>query len=123
MTADNFKDVSDWADIIYIPGGDPYVLKERLEACGDIAKLWDGKVIAGSSAGADLFCVAFTYLQDKTMGEGLGWVKATCIPHWRDAFNDYTQKDWDWSEKECLKRYPDLPVLCIPEGESVEFSV
>ncbi len=123
MTAENFLEVSKWADIVYIPGGDPFTLKKNLEACGDIAKLWDDKVIAGSSAGADLFCVAYTYLQDKTMGQGLGWVQATCIPHWRDRFENYTDKDWDWAEQESLKQYPNLPVLTIPEGEFVEFTV
>ncbi len=123
ITTDNFEEVSEWADIIYIPGGDPYVLKEKIEACGDVSILWDGKIIAGSSAGADLFCEAYTYLQDKTMGQGFGWVKAVCIPHWRGDFNNYTQQDWDWAEQESIKQYPHLPVLCIPEGESVEFTV
>ena len=123
MTADNFSEVSSWANIIYIPGGDPYQLKEKLEACGDVPGLWDGKVIAGSSAGADILCTQYTYLQNKTFGSGYGWVPATCIPHWRDNFNDYTTDGWDWAEKEALKRYPELPVLCIPEGEFVEFTV
>jgi len=122
MTADNFTEVSAWADIIYLPGGDPFKLLEKLKPF-DLKKLWYGKVIAGSSAGADLFCVGFTYLQDRTIGQGLGWVPATCIPHWRDKFEDYTDKDWDWAEQECLKQYPKLPVLTIPEGEFVEFSV
>ncbi len=123
ITANNFAEVSKWADVVYIPGGNPYTLVEKLKAAGDVSKLWEDKVIAGSSAGADLLCEGFTYLQDKSFGKGLGWVKATCIPHWRDKFEDYTQKDWDWAEKECLKQFPDLPVLCIPEGEFVEFSV
>jgi len=123
ITKENFAEVSKWADIIYLPGGNPFNLKEQIEACGNIAEAWDGKVVAGSSAGADLFCVAYTYLQDKTMGQGLGWVNATCIPHWRDKFEDYTQADWDWAEQESLKQYPDLPVLTIPEGEFVEFTV
>ena len=115
--------VSAWADIVYIPGGDPFVLQEKLAACGDIAKLWDGKVIAGSSAGADIFCTAYTYLRNKTMGTGFDWVHATCIPHWRGAFEAYTDKDWDWVEAESLKKYPDLPLLCIPESHFVEFTV
>lgn len=124
MTAQNFAEVSAWADIIYVPGGDPFQLLEKLKAAGDVAKLWDGKVIAGSSAGADLFCAGFTYLQNKTFGRGLGWVKASCIPHWRSAdFEGYSQTDWDWAEQESLKQLPDLPVLCIPEGDFVEMSV
>lgn len=123
MTSKNFDEVSKWADIIYIPGGDPFILKQKIDAIGDVGELWDGKVIAGSSAGADLFCIGFVYLQEKTFGQGLGWVKATCIPHWRGDFNDYNDKDWDWAEKESLKKFPEFPVLCIPETEFVEYTI
>lgn len=123
MTAENFVKVSAWADIIYLPGGDPFQLIEKIKTSGNIAMLWDGKTIAGSSVGADLFCKGFVYLQEKSFGHGLGWVPATCIPHWLDNFNGYTQKDWDWAEQESLKQFPDLPVLCIPEGEFVELTV
>jgi peptidase E len=124
MTAKNFAEVSAWADIVYLPGGDTYVLKEKIQACGDIATLWDDKVVAGSSAGADLFCEGFAFLQDKTFGRGLGWVKASCIPHWRSKdFAGYTTKDWDWAEQESLRQLPDMPVLCLPESEFVELTV
>lgn len=123
FTTENFAEVSKWADIIYVPGGNPNQLKKRLDTCGDLAQLWDDKVIAGASAGADLFCSRYVYLQDKTFGEGLGWVQATCIPHWRDDFEGYTSSDWDWAESESLKRFPNLPILCISEGQSTEVTV
>lgn len=124
LTPENFAEASAWADIIYVPGGDPFQLLDTLKACGDIAKLWDGKVIVGSSAGADLFCEGFTFLQNKTFGHGLGWVKASCIPHWQsETFEGYTPKDWDEVEAESLRQQPGLPVLCIPEGDFVECSV
>ena len=122
LTHDNFEDVSKWADVIYIPGGNTFELLESLQQY-DLKRLWDGKVIAGSSAGAHMFCEAFDYLQDKTFAKGLGWIPAVCIPHWRDEFQDYTQADWDWAEREAIKRYPGLPVLCLPEGDFVEFTV
>ncbi len=123
MTERNFTDVSKWADIIYIPGGDPYKLKNEILAVGDTEELWDDKIIAGSSAGADLFCAKFVYLQDKNFGAGLAWINATCIPHWRGDFKGYSDKDWDWVESESLQRFPNLPVLCIPEGESIEVTI
>lgn len=124
MTKDNFGDVSDWADVIYVPGGDPSVLQDRLKSCGDVAKLWDGKVIAGSSAGADFMCEGYIYLQDKSYGRGLGWVKATLIPHWRsDDWKGYEPPDWDEIERKSLQESPNTPVLCIPESEFVELTV
>jgi peptidase E len=123
MTTENFAEISAWADIVYLPGGNPFTLKEKIEAAGDIATLWEGKVIAGSSAGADLFCKAYPYLQERTLGEGLGWLPVACIPHWREPFENFTKEDWDWAEQEVLKRHPNLPVLCIPEGQFVELTV
>lgn len=122
MADENFYELSKWADIIYIPGGDPFELIKRLQKF-NLDELWNGKVIAGSSAGADLFCTGFPFLQERKFGQGLGWVQATCIPHWRDDFNSYTDADWDWAEAEAIKQLPSLPVLTIPEGEFVEFTV
>ncbi len=122
MTRDTLESDSKWADIIYIPGGDPFKLLAELKTF-NLDDVWNHKVIAGASAGADLFCAAFPYLQERKFGEGLGWLNVVMIPHWRDDFNGYTHKDWDWAEQTSLKKYPKLPVLCIPEGEFVEFSV
>ena len=121
MTADNFEQVSAWADVMYVPGGDPFGLLEKLSAY-DLKTIWDGKIIAGSSAGADLFCQDFVHLQDKKFGKGLGWLPLSCVPHWRDQFEDYTDKDWDWAEQASLKQSAN-PVLCISEGKFAEFTV
>lgn len=123
MTLENFTEVSAWADIIYLTGGDPLQLTKSLQPF-DLARLWDGKVLAGSSAGADLFCSGFTFLQNRSFSRGLGWVNASCIPHWRSQdFEGYTQEDWDWAEQESLRQLPDAPVLCIPEGDFVELTI
>jgi peptidase E len=124
MTETNFAEVSAWADIIYVPGGDTNLLMDRLATCGDIASLWDGKVVAGSSAGADFMCEGFIYLQEKSYGRGLNWVKATMIPHWRSPdWEGYTSSDWDQMERKSLQEAPGTPVLCVPESEFVEFIV
>lgn len=97
-------------------------MKEELDRYKDLDKLWDDKIISGSSAGADVMCANYVYLQDKTMGEGLRWIKATCIPHW-GHYEGYAQKDWEEIREMALKRRPDLSVLCIPEGQFIEFAV
>lgn len=123
MTDDNFADVSAWADIIYLPGGVTSVLSDRLASKGDLATVWDGKVIAGASAGANFMCEGYISLNQKTYGRGLGWVKATGIPHWRSDYDNYTDEDWDLVEQKALTEAPNTPVLCIPESEFVEFTV
>lgn len=123
MNGENVTELSKWADVIYLPGGDPFVLQENLQSF-DLAKMWDGKVIAGSSAGADLFCAGFASLSSRTFGQGLGWVQASIIPHWRaDGFESFTDNDWDWAEVESLRQMPDLPLLCLSEGDFVEVTV
>jgi peptidase E len=121
MNSSNFTEVSAWADVIYIPGGTPAILKQKLNAFPDLAQLWDNKVVAGASAGADVLCAYYPYLQDKTIQQGFGWVAASLVPHWRnDGEDEHAQT---WAEAELLKRHPELPVLCIPEGEFVEITV
>ncbi len=122
MTSENFREVSEWADVIYMPGGDPALLVAELQRHADIEKLWDNKIISGSSAGADIMCTYYVYLQDKTFGKGFGWVQATLIPHW-GHYEGYSENDWKSLREEALNQTPDLPVLCIPEGQFVEITV
>lgn len=123
MTSDNFAEVSAWADVIYMPGGDSVALHKRISACGDVAKLWDGKVVAGASAGANFMCEGYMYLDSKEYGRGQGWIRVTSIPHWRSDYGGYTDNDWDFLERQALQEAPNTPVLCIPESEFVEFTV
>lgn len=123
MTPENFAEVSAWADIIYMPGGDTTVLWQKLQPCGDLAKLWEGKVIAGSSAGMNVLCEGYITLTHKQFGRGLGWVPVTAIPHWRSDYEGYTDPDWDEFEQDALRNLPNKPVFTIPESEFAEFTV
>jgi len=122
ITKENFTEVSAWADIIFLPGGRTVPVQEIMN-CGDIGTLWDGKLIAGSSAGADLFCEGYIAMSTMQYGRGLGWIKATFIPHWRSAQDDYPSKDWAAAEQTALDNSPDTPVLRVPEEGFVEFTV
>lgn len=122
ITKDNFQEVSDWANVIYLPGGHTATLKKRL-APFDIKMWWDGKTIAGASAGAHLLCERSVYLQDRTVVTGLGWVKAGVIAHWRSKdFAGFTPADWDWAEQ-TLAKPGDSPLICLPEDRFVEVTV
>lgn len=123
MTEDNFLDISEWADVVYMPGGDPAQLRQALDAHGEVATLWNGKTIAGSSAGADIMCEQFMYLQDKTIHEGYGWVRAVCIPHWLADFKGWKPDDWLRAEQVLQERFPELPILRIPESQFVQLTV
>ncbi|MET0779397.1 MAG: Type 1 glutamine amidotransferase-like domain-containing protein [Candidatus Saccharimonadales bacterium] len=121
---DTFFDVSAWADVIVIVGGDPARLREALEQYGDLMQVWDGKTISGSSAGADIMVHKYIYLQNKAVQEGFGWIKANFIPHWQHSgWKDWSTKDWEWAAGELAGMPGGAPLLCVREGDFVEVAV
>ncbi len=125
MTPDSLAEVSDWANVIYITGGGlPARLKTMLAKHGDILKLWNGKTICGSSAGADVLCQRYMHLQSKTVEQGLGWVNANLIPHWRAPdWPDWTEKDWDAAVQKMAEVPGRTPLLCMREGSFIELEL
>lgn len=123
LTPDNFTEASNWANIIVIPGGDPSKLQKELAPYGDLMQLWDGKTISGSSAGADIMCCRYVYLQDKTFHQGFGWVKANFIPHWLAEWEGWDYKTWQWAANELATDHGQTPLLLVREGEFVEIAV
>jgi hypothetical protein len=121
---DSFFDVSAWADVIVIVGGDPAMLRDVLEQYGDLMQLWDGKTISGSSAGADIMVRRYMYLQDKVIQEGFGWVPVHFIPHWQaNGWKGWEPKDWAWAANELAGQPGQEPLLCVREGDFVEIAV
>lgn len=123
LTPDNFVKVSNWANIIVIPGGDSQKLYNELTPQGDLMQLWDGKTISGSSAGADIMCRRYVYLQDKTFHQGFGWVQANFIPHWLADWEGWDYKTWQWAVNELATQPGQVPLLLVREGEFVEIAV
>jgi hypothetical protein len=119
---DTFFEVSAWAHVIVIVGGDPATLRDTLEQYGDLMALWDGKTISGSSAGADIMVRRYMYLQDKVVQEGFGWVTANLLPHW-EAYEGWTAEDWQWAVNKLAGRPGEEPLLCIREGDFTEIAV
>jgi len=81
----------DWADGIYIGGGDTYYMMNRWRETG-LDKLLKkvvltGKPIAGMSAGAmswfEKVWVEIEKGEPRILIEGLGLIKNKCIPHWQ----------------------------------------
>jgi len=124
LTADNFAEVSAWANVVVLSGGSAAKLKRELEPHGDLMQLWDGKTISGSSAGADIMCRRYVYLQDKTFADGFGWVSANIIPHWQaQNWKGWNPEDWEWAAGELAGESGGVPLLTVREGEFVEIAV
>jgi peptidase E len=120
---DTFEDQVAISDIIYFHGGDDHLLKYWMSKF-DIPRLWEGKVVAGSSAGSDFLCKSHWSCDWRQCLDGLGILPVKFLPHFNSDFgNDDPIRgpiDWEKAKKE-LEDYKDksLPVYALEEGEFV----
>lgn len=111
------------SDVIYLRGGYTSPLMESLSKDMNWIKELDGKVLAGTSAGADVIAKYYTVLKTHRVGDGLGLLPVKFIPHWKSDYSDDEVRDINWDEElEKLKSYKeDLPMYTLTEGEFVVF--
>ena len=70
------------ADIIYLHGGQTLKLLEVLKNYSNLKELFDGKIIAGESAGAYVLSSCFYSKSEGGIFQGLGYVSAKTICHY-----------------------------------------
>lgn len=116
---DKFTEQVKNSDVIYLRGGYTSPLMELLSKDKSWIKELDGKVLAGTSAGADVIAKHYTVLKTHRVGDGLGLLPIKFIPHWMSDYSDEEVKDINWNEElEKLKNYKeDLPIHALREGE------
>lgn len=121
MTIANFVQASTWANVVYLTGGNPFLLKDTLLGFGDVKPFWEDKTVVGSSAGAMVMCHKYVYLQEKQIGQGLGWVSCDLLAHYRSDFAGWKPEDWQLFEDQ-FSNDPasQQSVLCLPEGSFIE---
>jgi hypothetical protein len=110
------------SDVIFFQGGTPRLLMSHLDADGAWIKELGGKVLVGSSGGADTIAKYYAVGKTSNIGEGLGLLPIKFIPHWKSA--EYAQGlDIDWDALfEKLKTYKeDLEVVTVEDVEFVIF--
>ncbi|MCK5022013.1 MAG: Type 1 glutamine amidotransferase-like domain-containing protein [Candidatus Pacebacteria bacterium] len=87
-TEESFEDQIKEADIIYLHGGLSPKILEIMKRFPNLQKLFEGKIIAGDSAGANVLTkVFYSFLSDKVF-EGLGLLPIKLIPHYEDKFKN-----------------------------------
>lgn len=95
------------ADIIYLHGGNTLKLLNPLKKFLNLEKLFNGKTIAGESAGAYVLSAYFYNEKENRVSEGLGFVPVKTICHWteerKNRFNELN------------KNYPDFEILLLPD--------
>ena len=105
---ERFVDELRSADAVYFHGGDTDKLLEIVKNISGFEKILEGKTVAGSSAGAYIFCSCFTPSDKGAIQEGLGTLPIKLVCH-------YNSPDFDVRE-EAARR---LKEECSPELELV----
>lgn len=108
-------------DIIFFQGGVPRTMISLLDSAGEWKNSLKGKVVVGSSGGADALCKYYGVGKTMNIGEGLGILPIKIIPHWKSKSN-YAKNlsiDWEGLYKKLKSHKEDLEVFTIKEGEFV----
>lgn len=107
------------ADVIYMRGGkSTHILQEYLEKVSDLEKLWSGKVVAGSSAGA-IVLSKYYYENDDDMrpyNKGLGILPIKVFCHYTQEQSDKLRKLKEYGENiETIYTIPDEKFFIIEQ--------
>ena len=112
-------------DVVYVLGGDDYLLRFWFDKF-DLPTIWEGKVIAGSSAGSDIMVKNFWTCDWRENMDGLGILPITFIAHYNSSYgaSDPYRGPINWQQaKDELKHYGDktLPIYAVEEGDFIVF--
>jgi cyanophycinase-like exopeptidase len=83
----SFSEQVTQADVIYFHGGHSGKVLENVNQYPNLKNLFEGKVVAGDSAGANVFTGAF-YSEKAGALEGLGIIPAKLLSHYREENKD-----------------------------------
>lgn len=122
---EKFEEQIKSSDIILIQGGDDYLLQSWLKKF-DLPRVWDGKVIATSSAGSDALVNSFWTCDWRKSVDGLNILPIKFMPHYKSKTYGLDDPrgpiDWEKAYKE-ISEYGDknLPIYALEEGDFVVF--
>lgn len=108
-------------DILYLHGGPNRPLANALDMYGDVQQLFGGKVVVGSSAGANYVAKNFWGSGSQKPYKGKGLLDINIMVHYgapNHEGNIRTPEDWDREEKEFREFLgTDEKIWHLPEGE------
>lgn len=110
------------SDAIIIHGGDFHLLNYWMSSFS-LPQIFEGKIVAGSSAGSELFATAYWTCDWRQCMDGLGILPIKFIPHFQSNFGATDPRgpiDWNAAYTE-LSTYGDttLPIHALAEGEYI----
>jgi len=119
---DQFKKQVQNNDVVYLYGGDDFLLQSWLKQF-DLPSLWKGKTVASSSAGSNVLVEYFWTCDWRACRKGFGLLPIKFISHYKSDFGRDDPRgpiDWRKAHQE-LEKYgdSDLPIHALKEGEYV----
>jgi len=123
---DHFESLCKKADVVYMHGGDDYLLQYWMKGF-DLDTLFEGKVVATNSASSNLLSASYWTCDWRQCGDGFGVLPVKFISHFESSFGDNDPRgpiDWQAAFDE-LSSYGDtsLPIHALKEGEYVTFEI
>jgi len=110
---ENFLGQVNNSDVIYFYGGRTHTLSGIIVGYDNLAEAWRGKIIIGSSAGANFLSQHF--LHHKGIGGGLGILPFNIVVHY--GSDDEQERRSQDDVNELLQEHPEVPTLLLREGE------
>ena len=105
-TPEKFKKQLRWMNVMYMGGGRTIKLLKKLRNIKNIKRLLEGKVIAGSSAGAYALSRYYYGNNSKILGKGLGVLNIKCYCHCKPEDTKIIKKLIGYKEE--------LPLILLP---------
>lgn len=111
-TAENFINQARDADILYFHGGTSLKLLDALKRYPELESVIEGKIVAGDSAGANVWCKYFYSPHADEVFEGLGFLPLKLIPHYTEELVEKL----DGTD-------PNLETILLPEYQHRVFEI
>lgn len=119
--SDTLLEQIDTADVIYFHGGDTKLLLTRLPDTDTLRQHFGGKVVIGSSAGANMLSRHFWSSTRGVYGEGKGLLDLSVMVHYGATIvggNERTPKEWKQQEEKFAVMV-NMPIAHLPEGRFI----
>ena len=117
---ENFIEQVKNSDVIFFQGGKPKILMSQLDLNTDWAKEFSGKVIVGSSGGADALVKYYGVGKTSNIGEGLGLIPIKFIPHFKSTqYQGNLDINWDELYNKLDSYKEKLELVTVTDGEFV----
>jgi peptidase E len=121
---DTFLKQVDAADVIYLHGGDTKLLLDSLPPVDTLKERFKGKLVIGSSAGANVLATNYWSSSRAVPNRGLGLVNANIMVHYGTLNHEKlprTPAGWEREEAEFQSFIGDGKITRIPEGTYISF--